>query len=75
MNKTGVKQRKKGDTGTKKHKMPEPEVEEPTPLAMIPPAAAPHLPKEVLEGIGEGFLQIQPTVVSAALLEQDNLDD
>lgn len=31
---------------------------EPIPLAMIPPSAAPHLPKEILHGIGEGFLQI-----------------
>lgn len=54
------------------------EILEPTPLAMIPSAetvVAPHLSKEILEGIGEGFLQIQPTVVSAALLDHDNLDD
>jgi hypothetical protein len=34
------------------------EPEEPIPLAMIPPSneVAPHLPKDVLAGIGEGFL-------------------
>jgi hypothetical protein len=33
-------------------------LEEPIPLAMIPPSneVAPHLPKDVLAGIGEGFL-------------------
>jgi len=49
--------------------------EEPTPLAVIPPEGAPHLPKHVLEGIGGGFLQIQPSVVSAALLDNDDLDE
>lgn len=51
---------------------------EPTPLAVIPPKekeVAPYLTKNVLEGIGEGFLQIQPMAVSAALLEQDDLDE
>lgn len=45
---------------------------------MIPSAGtevARHLSKEVLEGIGQGFLQIQPTAVSAALLDHDDLDD
>jgi hypothetical protein len=54
------------------------EVLEPTPLAVIPPKGkevAPYLTKNVLEGIGEGFLQIQPMAVSAALLEQDDLDE
>lgn len=35
--------------------------EEPIPLPIIPPVgttAAPHLSKEILQGIGEGFLQI-----------------
>jgi hypothetical protein len=32
-------------------------------------------PKNVLEDIGEGFLQIQPSVVSAALLDNDDLDE
>lgn len=52
--------------------------EEPIPLAVFPPqgsVVAPHLPQEVLQGIGEGFLQIQPEVVSATLLKQDNIDD
>jgi len=49
--------------------------EDPIPLAVIPPEGAPHLPKLVLEGIGEGFLQIQPSVVSAALLDNDDLDE
>ncbi|CAD6221146.1 unnamed protein product [Miscanthus lutarioriparius] len=50
---------------------------EPMPLAIIPPSqdAAPHLSKEILEGIATGFLQIQPEAVSAALLDEDNLDD
>ena len=52
---------------------------EPMPLAIIPPsqdaAAAPHLSKEILEGIATGFLQIQPEAVSSALLDEDNLDD
>jgi hypothetical protein len=49
----------------------------PMPLAIIPLSqdAAPHLSKEILEGITTGFLQIQPEVVSAALLNEDNLDD
>lgn len=45
----------------KKAKEPAAEVEEPIPLAMVPPpdcTVAPHLPKEILRGIGEGFLQI-----------------
>jgi hypothetical protein len=36
---------------------------------------APHLPKDVLEGIVQGFLQIQPTAISTALLEVDDLDE
>ena len=50
---------------------------EPMPLAIIPPSqdAAPHLSKEILEGIATGFLQIQPEAVSSALLDEDNLDD
>lgn len=49
------------------------EIEEPVPLAMIlgPALATPHLPKEIFEGIGKGFLQIQPKVVSIALLKKD----
>lgn len=58
----------------------EEEVQEPTPLAIIPPGpsmtgAAPHLSKEILQGIATGFLQIQPEAASAALLDQDNEDD
>lgn len=37
------------------------EEEEPMPLSMIPPSSknvAPHLPRDILAGIGEGFLQI-----------------
>lgn len=49
---------------------------DPIPLAMIPgPAATPHLSKEIIEGIGIDFLQIQPEAISAALLDQDMLDD
>jgi len=47
------------------------------PLAMIPPSGmnvAPHLPKNILQGIGEGFLQIQSEIISAALLEEDDID-
>lgn len=54
------------------------EAEEPVPLAIIPPGGfivAPHLSKEILLGIGEGFLQIQPESVSATLLRQDDIDD
>lgn len=58
----------------------EEDIVEANPLAIIPPekpssGPAPHLPKEVLTGIAEGFLQIQPQSVSAALLEADDLDD
>lgn len=55
---------------------------EPVPLAIIPapaptpaPAPAPYLTADVLEGIGTGFLQIQPESVSAALLLNDVDDD
>lgn len=44
------------------------------PLAMIP-GPAPHLSKQILEGIGQGFLQIQPAVVSTALLGKDDIYD
>jgi hypothetical protein len=50
------------------------EILEPMPLAMTPAPGctpAPHLPKNIIEGIVTGFLQIQPTVVSAALLQDD----
>jgi len=50
-------------------------VSTPTPLAIIPPEGAAHLPKHVLKGIEEGFLQIQPSVVFAALLDKDDLDE
>lgn len=62
----------------KKAKEPATEEVEPIPLAMVPPPGcnvAPHLPKEVLRGIGEGFLQILSETVSAALLEKDDLDE
>ena len=53
--------------------------EEPAPLAMIPPppgfAPAPYLSQNILEGNGEGFLQIQPESVSATLLKQDDIDE
>ena len=44
----------------KKAKEPAANKDEPVPLAMVPPPGckiAPHLPKEILRGIGEGFLQ------------------
>ena len=57
----------------------EEDVVDPCPLAIIPGpsnyGAAPHLPKEILEGIATGFLQIQPKAASAALLEKDNIDE
>ena len=57
----------------------EEDVADPCPLAIIPGpsnyGAAPHLPKEILEGIATGFLQIQPKAASAALLEKDNIDE
>lgn len=50
--------------------------EEPMPLAVtLGPAAAPHLSKEILEGIATSFLQIQPKAASAALLNCDTLDE
>jgi hypothetical protein len=64
--------------GTMKTNKPVQTEDEPRPLAMIPPpgfAPAPHLPQEALQGIGQGFLQIQPKSVSAALLKQDDIDD
>lgn len=53
------------------------QVAEPVPLAMIPPAGgpAPHLTKDILHGIGQGFLQIQSETMSAALLDKDDLDE
>ena len=47
------------------------------PLAMIPPSGmnvAPHLPKNILQGIGKGFLQILSKTISAAHLEEDDID-
>jgi len=48
-------------------------------LAIIPGpsnyGAAPHISKEILEGIATGFLHIQPEATSAALLEKDNIDE
>jgi hypothetical protein len=54
-------------------------ITEPMPLAFIPPgssdaAATPYLSSDILRGITEGFLQIQPESVSTALLKKDNLD-
>lgn len=56
------------------------EIVEAIPLAIIPPehsssGVAPHLPKDVLTSIAEGFLQIHPQSVSAALLQADDLDE
>ena len=51
----------------KKFKETVADVGEPVPLAMIPPPGknvAPHPPREILEGIGQGFLQIQFETVS-----------
>jgi len=44
---------------------------------MIPPGftPAPYLPQDILQGIGEGFLQIQPESVSTALLKHDDIDE
>lgn len=53
-------------------------VAEPQPLAIIPvpgSTPAPHLTKNIVQGITEGFLQIHPSVVSTALLDQDVNDD
>jgi hypothetical protein len=47
------------------------------PLAMTPPSGknvAPHLPRDIHAGIGEGFLQIQPETIFVALLDKDDLD-
>ena len=56
---------KKAQT-TKKNKKHVEVKEESMPLAVIPPpcfAPAPHLSQNILQGIGEGFLQIQPKSV------------
>jgi hypothetical protein len=68
---------KKKNKKAGKSKTPAESEEEPVPLAMIPPSItpAPYLPQEVLQGIGEGFLQIQPESVSAALLKHDDIDE
>ena len=61
----------------KKSKEAAPAEEEPVPLAMIPPSGmnvAPHLPKNILQGIGKGFLQILSKTISAAHLEEDDID-
>ena len=54
-------------------------VADPSPLAIIPGpsnyGAAPHISKEILEGIATSFLQILPEAASAALLEKDNIDE
>jgi hypothetical protein len=45
---------------------------------ILPPlgfAPTPYLSQNILQGIGEGFLQIQPESVSAALLKQDDIDE
>lgn len=49
-------------------------VNEPMPLAIIP-GPAPHLSKEIIEGIATGFLHIQFESVLAALLGDENIDD
>lgn len=50
------------------------EVDEPMPLAIIP-GPAPHLSKEIIESIAQGFLQIQPEAIFAALLDKDDIDE
>jgi len=68
----------KSTKSSKKPKNPAQSKEEPRPLAMIYPprfAPAPHLPQDMLQGIGQGFLQIEPESVSAALLKHDNIDE
>ena len=77
MEATSAKKTKAAKSAKKSKKTAE-EDGEPVPLAMIPPPGketAPHLPKEILQGIVEGFLQIQSETVSAALLDPDNIDD
>lgn len=57
----------------------EEEVVEPIPLAIIlgpsKNGAAPHLSKEIMEGITIGFHQIQLEAASIALLDQVNIDE
>jgi hypothetical protein len=68
----------KSTKSSKKPKNPTQCEQEPRPLAMIYPpgfAPTPHLPQDVLQGIGQGFLQIEPESVSAALLKQDDIDE
>jgi hypothetical protein len=64
--------------GFKDTKSAQEAVAEPVPLAIIPAPGstpAPHLTKAVVHGIAEGFLQIHPSVASAALLDKDVNDD
>lgn len=55
------------------------EVLSPRPLAMIPASPAhepaPHLNRDIVEGIATGFLQIHPTDVSDALIKLDSNED
>lgn len=64
----------KNEESAKKAKEKPVQADEPMPLVVIP-GPAPHLPKEIIEGIAHGFLQIQPEAVSSALLDQDDLND
>ena len=68
----------KATKSAKKFKKTAEEDGESVPVAMIPPPSketAPHLPKEILQGIANGFLQIQSETISVALLDPDNVDD
>lgn len=53
------------------------EILNPKPLAIIPAtsAPAPHLNRDIVEGIATGFLQIHPRDVSDALIKMDVDDD
>ena len=53
------------------------EILNPKPLAIIPAtsAPAPHLNRDIVEGIATGVLQIHPRDVSDALIKMDADDD
>ena len=64
----------KNEESAKKTRETTEEVDEPMPLAIIP-GPAPHLSKVIIEGIAQGFLQIHPEAIFAALLEKDDIDE
>ena len=64
----------KNEENAKKAREAAEEVDEPMPLAIIL-GPAPHLSKEIIEGIAQGFLQIHPEAIFAALLDKNDIDE